>query len=157
MAVPAVEFRVGERTVRVTSPDKIYFAEPGLTKLDVVNYVLAVGDGISLFFDLMFVVVCVAAALAVRPRDFFLIGVFPPLLMAVTLLVLAMVATGTIADPRDGLIQAVVSGLAHHAGSLVAGYVLTLVVLALRNVAIRNAGGLRRRPAPQRRTTQPIS
>ena len=32
--------------MRVTSPDKLYFPEVGLTKLDVVEYVLAVGDGI---------------------------------------------------------------------------------------------------------------
>ncbi|GAA3550289.1 non-homologous end-joining DNA ligase [Microlunatus spumicola] len=45
-ATPAVELTVGERTVRVTSPDKLYFPEVGLTKLDVVEYVLGVGDGI---------------------------------------------------------------------------------------------------------------
>ena len=36
------------------------------------------------------------------------------------------------ADPGDGFLQAVVSGLAHHAGSLVVGYALTLAILALR-------------------------
>ena len=46
MATTAVELRVGERTVRVSSPDKVYFPEPGLTKLEVVNYVIAVGPGI---------------------------------------------------------------------------------------------------------------
>ena len=46
MPVPAVELEVGNRTVRVTSPDKIYFPEVGLTKLDIVSYVVAVGDGI---------------------------------------------------------------------------------------------------------------
>ena len=40
MPVPAVELEVGNRTVRVTSPDKIYFPEVGLTKLDVVSYVV---------------------------------------------------------------------------------------------------------------------
>jgi hypothetical protein len=40
---PAVELQVGERTVRVTSPDKLYFPEVGLTKIAVVEYVLAVG------------------------------------------------------------------------------------------------------------------
>jgi DNA ligase D-like protein (predicted polymerase) len=30
----------------VTSPDKLYFPDAGLTKLDVVSYVIAVGDGI---------------------------------------------------------------------------------------------------------------
>ncbi|GIJ20431.1 ATP-dependent DNA ligase [Micromonospora lutea] len=37
---------MGRRTVRVTSLDKPYFPERGLTKLDVVRYFLAVGDGI---------------------------------------------------------------------------------------------------------------
>jgi DNA ligase D len=46
MPVSAVELEVGNRTVRVTSPDKIYFPDVGLTKLDVVSYVVAVGDGI---------------------------------------------------------------------------------------------------------------
>ena len=46
MPTPAVELKVGNRTVRVTSPDKVYFPEVGLTKLDVVSYVVSVGDGI---------------------------------------------------------------------------------------------------------------
>ena len=43
---PAVELQVGERSVRVSNPDKVYFAERGLTKLDVVQYFLSVGEGI---------------------------------------------------------------------------------------------------------------
>ncbi|WBB51448.1 ATP-dependent DNA ligase [Verrucosispora sp. WMMA2044] len=46
MATAAQEIQVGRRTVRVSSPDKSYFPERGLTKLDVVRYFLAVGDGI---------------------------------------------------------------------------------------------------------------
>ncbi len=46
MPTPAVELTVGERRVRLTSPDKSYFPEVGLTKSDVVDYVLNVGDGI---------------------------------------------------------------------------------------------------------------
>ncbi len=46
MPTPAVEIEVGPRTVRVTSPDKLYFPEVGLTKLQMVQYVLAVGEGI---------------------------------------------------------------------------------------------------------------
>jgi DNA ligase D-like protein (predicted polymerase) len=46
MPAAAVELPVGNRTVRVTSPDKIYFPEIGLTKLEMVQYVVAVGDGI---------------------------------------------------------------------------------------------------------------
>lgn len=45
MATKAVELQVGERAVRVSSPDKVYFPELGLTKLDVIDYYLTVGDG----------------------------------------------------------------------------------------------------------------
>jgi DNA ligase D len=43
---PAVEIEVGPHTVRVSNPDRVYFPEIGATKLDLVNYYLAVGDGI---------------------------------------------------------------------------------------------------------------
>ncbi len=43
---PAVELDVRGRTVRVSSPDKVYFPARGLTKLDVVEYFVSVGDGI---------------------------------------------------------------------------------------------------------------
>ena len=36
----------GSRTVRVSNPDKVYFPELSITKLDVVHYFLSVGDGI---------------------------------------------------------------------------------------------------------------
>jgi DNA ligase D len=43
---PAVEVEVGPHTVRVSNPDRVYFPETGATKLDLVTYYLAVGDGI---------------------------------------------------------------------------------------------------------------
>jgi DNA ligase D len=43
---PSVEVDAGNHTVRVSNPDRIYFPELGLTKLDLVNYYLSVGDGI---------------------------------------------------------------------------------------------------------------
>jgi DNA ligase D len=43
---PAIEVDAGEHTVRVSNPDRVYFPELGLTKLDLVNYYLSVGDGI---------------------------------------------------------------------------------------------------------------
>lgn len=43
---PFVELHVGERLVKVTNPDRVYFPETGATKLDLVNYYLSVGDGI---------------------------------------------------------------------------------------------------------------
>lgn len=45
-AANALELDVGGRTVRVSSPDKPYFPERGITKADVVRYFLSVGDGI---------------------------------------------------------------------------------------------------------------
>jgi hypothetical protein len=98
---------------------------------------------LTLLFDIAFVMICVAAALAVRPRDFFVIGVFPPLLMLGTVAALSLTFRGTVADRADGLLQAIVSGLAHHSGALIVGYVLTLVLLALRQVARKNAGAIR--------------
>ncbi len=41
-----VEVEVGDRTVRISSPDRVYFPATGATKLDLVNYYLSVGDGI---------------------------------------------------------------------------------------------------------------
>jgi DNA ligase D len=41
-----VELRVGERTVRISNPDRVYFSARGETKLDLARYYLAVGDGI---------------------------------------------------------------------------------------------------------------
>jgi DNA ligase D-like protein (predicted polymerase) len=46
MASPFVEIQVGDRVVKVTNPDKVYFPARQETKLDLVNYYLSVGDGI---------------------------------------------------------------------------------------------------------------
>jgi DNA ligase D len=43
---PHIELQVGGRTVRVSNPDKVYFPGSGHTKLDLVQYYLAVEDGI---------------------------------------------------------------------------------------------------------------
>lgn len=42
----AVEYQVDGRTVRVSNPDRMYFPDRGFTKRDVVEYYIAVGDGI---------------------------------------------------------------------------------------------------------------
>ena len=43
---PSIEIPVGERSVRISNPERVYFPESGATKLDLVNYYLSVGDGI---------------------------------------------------------------------------------------------------------------
>lgn len=40
------QIEVDGRTVRLSSPDRVYFSERGETKLDLARYYLAVGDGI---------------------------------------------------------------------------------------------------------------
>ncbi len=42
----AVHVEVGDHQVRVSNPDRIYFPDLGATKLDLVEYYLAVSDGI---------------------------------------------------------------------------------------------------------------
>jgi len=41
-----VDIEVGERTVRITNPNRVYFPARGETKLDLVQYYMSVGDGI---------------------------------------------------------------------------------------------------------------
>ncbi|HSE70923.1 MAG TPA: non-homologous end-joining DNA ligase [Nocardioidaceae bacterium] len=45
-STPAVELEVGDRTVRISNPDRVYFPARGETKLDLARYYLVVGDGI---------------------------------------------------------------------------------------------------------------
>jgi DNA ligase D len=42
----AVLLEVGERTVRISNPDRIYFSARGETKLDLARYYMSVGEGI---------------------------------------------------------------------------------------------------------------
>ena len=104
---------------------------------------LPFGNDLGMFFDVVFVVVCVTCALWVRPRDFFTVGVLPPLELALVVVGVALLDRAAVARTDDPLLQAVVSGLAHHSLALVVGYGLTLLVLALRQVALRNEGTLR--------------
>ncbi|WP_084957823.1 non-homologous end-joining DNA ligase [Thermoactinospora rubra] len=46
MASPYIELQVGERTIKVTNPDKVYFPEVGVTKRELVEYYVSVGDGV---------------------------------------------------------------------------------------------------------------
>lgn len=100
--------------------------------MTIVAVDLALVGELSFFFDLSFIVVCLGLAALVRVDDFFLVGVLPPLIMVGVFTVLAMAAPGTLAEDRDGIVQAVVSGLATHSGALFTGYALCLGCLALR-------------------------
>jgi len=121
---------------------------------------IAINGQLTLIFDIGFVLLCVWAALAVRPRDFFPIGVLPPLLLLGLITLLAIIHTGWVAQPGDRLIQAVVSGLAHRATGLLTAYLLTLAILAIRQRVFRKRARQSVRyskragsPAPTRATT----
>jgi DNA ligase D len=43
---PSIDVQVGERVVRVSNPDRVYFPATGATKRDLVDYYLSVGPGI---------------------------------------------------------------------------------------------------------------
>jgi DNA ligase D len=43
---PPVELEVGDRVVKLSSPDRVYFSERGESKLDLANYYVSVGEGI---------------------------------------------------------------------------------------------------------------
>src|SRR3712207_2252686 len=45
MPSPFVEIEAGDRVVKVTNPDRVYFPKLGVTKLGLVEYYLAVGEG----------------------------------------------------------------------------------------------------------------
>ncbi len=45
MAKKRIAFEVAGREVSISSPDKVYFPEAGLTKLDLIQYYLAVAEG----------------------------------------------------------------------------------------------------------------
>jgi len=42
----ATELEVGNRALRISNPDRVYFPARGETKLDLVRYYMSVGDGI---------------------------------------------------------------------------------------------------------------
>jgi hypothetical protein len=102
-----------------------------LTLTAVSIDVLLVGS-LTLFFDLCFVALCLGLAALVRRRDFYVVAVLPPVLMTVVFAFVALVARDVVADRRDSLLQAVVSGVATHGVALSAGYALCLGWLGWR-------------------------
>lgn len=98
---------------------------------------LAVHGRLGLVYGVSFVALCVAAALLVRPHDFFDVGVLPPLLLLGACFLLSAIHRGAVGAPGDGFVQGLVSGLAHNATALALGYGLALAVLAIRTRVLR--------------------
>jgi hypothetical protein len=97
---------------------------------------LALTRGISLFFDLCFVTICLVAAMSVRRRDLFTTGVMPPLVFAAVIGVVAALSPGTFVA-FGGASKAFMTGLAQHAPGLVAGYAVALLTVGSRVSASR--------------------
>ncbi len=108
--------------------------------LTVVVVDIGVGGRVGDFFDVAFVAVCLAVALLVRPEDFFTVGVLPPLIMLVVFGLVAATQPVAIAERDDGVVQAVVTGLSHHAVALGVGYAACLVCLAIRDRVLNRRG-----------------
>jgi hypothetical protein len=126
-------------------PGRLVLRATTLMLLTVAGLNLLVTGSLGLPFDLVFIAACTLVALWVRPRDFFMVGVYPPIVLGALVITLAVAEPATVARADDPAGQAIVSGLAHQAWPLVIGYALTLGIIALRQVAIRNRGRLRLR------------
>lgn len=127
-----------------TEPGRLVAALGVAIALTAVLLDLSVQGEITWIFDIAFVAACVTMALRVRPSDFFTVGVLPPLVMLAIFWLLALVSPGVIAEKGDPAVQAIVSGLAHHAGALITGYALCLGILAMRqHVLTKRAAGAR--------------
>ena len=111
---------------------------------------LAATGRLERIFDSGFVVLCVGMALAIRPEEFFRVGVLPPMLLLGISVVLGLGHRSAIAAPDDGFVQSVISGLAHHSGPLLAGYALALAVLGIRVRVARRHANRSGSPAPRR-------
>lgn len=124
-----------------------YTAMPGLPGRGVVLVTGLVAAGcagldfaltghLSIFFDLCFVVIGLVCAMAVRRYDLFTAGVLPPLVFAAVIATVAVAAPTTLAA-GGGLSKAFMTGLAVHAGALVAGYGLALLTVGGRMLSTR--------------------
>ncbi len=91
----------------------------------------ALTGGLTIFFDLCFVVICLVAAMAVRRHDLFSTAVLPPLVYAATIGAVAVLAPTTFVE-ASGLSKTFMTGLTGHAGALVAGYAVALVTVGGR-------------------------
>lgn len=101
--------------------------------LTVASLDTTLGGEVGRVFDVAFVLVCVLVALLVRPQDFFMVGVLPPLVMLVVFALVALARPRALGERGDSTVQVVVGGLAHHAGALALGYALCLAVLGIRD------------------------
>ena len=123
-----------------------------------------IGGHIGPLFDVCFVMICVGVALLVHPRDFFAIGVLPPLLMLGVFVLFAFGSRDGLGGAQDdSFLQSIVSALGRHAIALFVGYALALACLLIRRNRIsrdwvsRESETSPPRPAARPRVSPPTS
>lgn len=92
--------------------------------------------GLTMFFDLCFVTICLIGAMAVRRADLFTTGVLAPLVFGAVIAVVSVVSPTAFVE-SGGISRVFLTGLAVHAGALVAGYAVALATVWGRVVAAR--------------------
>lgn len=97
---------------------------------------LALTGGLTMYFDLWFVVVCLVGAMSVQPRDLFTTGVLAPLAFGAVIAVVAVVAPQAFSDV-GGFGKVFPTGLTQHAAALVSGYAIALLTVGGRLAATR--------------------
>jgi hypothetical protein len=131
------------------SPATVYASSVGLPSRGVILVMGAataacgtldflLTGGIGYFFDLCFVVICLATAMAAGPRALFTVGVAPPLVFAVLIGWVTVTAPHTIAS--GSMTTVFLTGLAAHAPALVTAYAVAILVACARGIAGRTAG-----------------
>jgi hypothetical protein len=119
-----------------------YVSQPGIPGRGVIAMSIAAAvavvlldfaltGGLSMFFDLWFVVVCLVGAMAVRRQDLFTTGVLAPLLFGGLIAAISVLAPATFSDV-GGFGKVFPTGLTAHAGALVAGYGVALLTVGGR-------------------------
>lgn len=90
--------------------------------LSVAVLDLLLTGGLGLFFDLALVCLCVGAGLTLRPDALVTAGLLSPCTVLGVVVLVAVADPAAVADPRDGVVQATVTGLSRHAIALALGY-----------------------------------
>jgi hypothetical protein len=94
---------------------------------------LALTARLSMFFDLCFILVSLSAALAVRDRGLYAVGVLPPLLLGAVVAVVAVLSPAALTATHLAFVSTWLTGLAHHGVALASAHVVVLAVVGLRS------------------------
>ena len=88
---------------------------------------------LTMFFDLSFITLCLGLGQLPRRDALFVVAFAPPAVLVAAFVFLGIVDPDTLGNHDDGVFQAVLTGLIHHAAALAIGYALCLAALGLRH------------------------